>query len=197
MKYKFLFTFFIFLFFSNSAAAQQNPPPPRSAEPLVNISNDLSRISKSVADLNKKLQEFFDTFTTNQGLRLTERQQKMLLAFEILNRAEQRLATLSKLRIELVEKQTKTRNELARVEDEMRDENIERGLAVRGGLKADEVRDARRRVLTVEINSLRSLLGEIQNTLNETNTEIRQTEILINSIRPKLFREIEQELLDF
>jgi peptidoglycan hydrolase CwlO-like protein len=200
MKHKLIFAV-VFLMLSINCPAQSVPNSPaetvRSSDPIEKISGDLSKISKSVAELNKKLKDFFDTFTTNQGLRLTDKQQKMLLAFEILNRAEQRLATLIKLRIELVEKQNKTNGELGRADENLRDENIERGVSLRGTLNADESRESRRRTINAERNNLRNLLNEIQKNLAETNNEISQTEILINNIRPRLFRQIEQELLDF
>jgi uncharacterized protein YlxW (UPF0749 family) len=201
MKYKLIFAVGALLMLSLNCLPQSvqtnSAEPVRSNDPIEKISGDLSKISKSVAELNKKLKDFFDTFTTNQGLRLTDKQQKMLLAFEILNRAEQRLATLIKLRIELVEKQNKTNGELGRAEENLRDENIERGVSLRGTLNADDMRESRRRTINAEKNNLRNLLAEIQRNLAETNNEISQTEILINNIRPRLFRQIEQELLDF
>jgi uncharacterized protein YlxW (UPF0749 family) len=201
MKYKLIFAVGALLMLSLNCLPQSvqtnSAEPVRSNDPIEKISGDLSKISKSVAELNKKLKDFFDTFTTNQGLRLTDKQQKMLLAFEILNRAEQRLATLIKLRIELVEKQNKTNGELGRAEENLRDENIERGVSLRGTLNADDMRESCRRTINAEKNNLRNLLAEIQRNLAETNNEISQTEILINNIRPRLFRQIEQELLDF
>jgi hypothetical protein len=201
MKCKFIVLGLTILFSLSSVHAQQNQSPPAgnqqtplSPDPVVNISNDLAKISKSVQTLNKRLKDFFDKFSSNQGLQLTEKQQKLLLAFEILNRAEQRLAILQKLRIDLVEKQTSVKTLLAKVEDDLREEKINRSIAFEGTTNAELSRENRRRFLNSEQNSLRSLLGEIQNTLTETNLEIRQLEIFVRGIRQKIFPEINNEL---
>ena len=202
MKFKFIVAGLAILFSLSSVSAQQNQPPAGnqqnalSPDPVVNIANDLAVISKSVQTLNKRFKDFFDKFSTNQGLQLTDKQQKLLLAFEILNRAEQRLAILQNLRIDLVEKQTSVRTTLAKVEDDMRDEKINRSVAFEGTTNAELSRENRRRFLTSEQNNLRNLLAEIQNTLTETNSEIRQLESFVRGIRQKIFPEINRELYD-
>jgi len=184
-----------------SIHAQQKQQPPAenqeiavSSDPVVNISNDLSKISKSVQTLNKRFKEFFDIFSSNQGLQLSEKQQKLLLAFEILNRAEQRLAILQNLRIDLVEKQTSVKTTLAKIEDDLREEKINRSIAFEGTTNAELSRENRRRFLSSEQNNLRNLLSEIQNTLSETSSELRQLEAFVKSVRQKIFPEINREL---
>ena len=125
---------------------------------------------------------------------MTDKQQKLLLAFEILNRAEQRLAILQKLRIDLVEKQTSVKTLLAKVEDDLREEKISRSVAFEGTTNAELSRENRRRFLSSEQSNLRNLLSEIQNTLTETNSEIRQLETFVRGVRQKIFSEINQEL---
>ncbi len=203
MKSKFIVLGLTMLFSLSSVLAQQNQPAPAgnqgnpiSPDPVVNISNELAVISKSVQTLNKRLKEFFDKFSSNQGLQLTDKQQKLLLAFEILNRAEQRLAILQKLRIDLVEKQTSVKTLLAKVEDDLREEKISRSVAFEGTTNAELSRENRRRFLSSEQSNLRSLLGEIQNTLTETNSEIRQLETFVRTVRQKIFPEINKELYD-
>jgi len=201
MKCKFIVLGLTILFSLSSVLAQQNQPAPAgnqgnalSPDPVVNISNELAVISKSVQTLNKRLKEFFDKFSSNQGLQLTDKQQKLLLAFEILNRAEQRLAILQKLRIDLVEKQTSVKTLLAKVEDDLREEKISRSVAFEGTTNAELSRENRRRFLSSEQSNLRNLLVEIQNTLTETNSEIRQLETFVRGVRQKIFSEINQEL---
>src|SRR5215212_223613 len=90
----------------SQAAAQPTPAPGdyRIPEMISGMSGNLSRIANSVDKLSGNWKAFFDSFSTNQGLRLSERQQKLLLSFEILNRSEQRLANLQKMRMDLTEK---------------------------------------------------------------------------------------------
>jgi len=111
-----------------------------------------------------------------------------------LNRAEQRLAILQKLRIDLVEKQTSVKTLLAKVEDDLREEKISRSVAFEGTTNAELSRENRRRFLSSEQSNLRNLLVEIQNTLTETNSEIRQLETFVRGVRQKIFSEINQEL---
>lgn len=55
-------------FFSVSAQTDNA----RVVIPLENISAEISKISKSLSELNTKLTTFSQTFNSNQGLRLTE-----------------------------------------------------------------------------------------------------------------------------
>jgi uncharacterized protein YukE len=158
------------------------------------INKQVSRISRSLDDLNKRLANFSETFNSNQGLRLTDKQQKLLLAFEVLNRAESRVSTLTLLKIQLVEKENATRKRISQIDESLRQENLDRSLS--GTTDAESVRDNRRQALNSEKNSLTNLLSEIRDSIEEITTEIRQTELFIRSLRQKLFPEIDKELID-
>ncbi len=192
MKMK-LYLLLIFAFLNSGTALAQNLNP-NNPEPIANISKETSKISKSLESLNEKLKTFTETFAANQGLKLTERQQRLLAAFEYLNRAEQRLATLQLLKINLIEKQSSVKVKIAEIEDGLRPENVDRSVALRGTTNAEELRSNRRQVLNRERTELNALLNEIQNTISETNTEIRQTENFLKSIRQRIFPEIERDL---
>ena len=148
-----LLFFFIVFIFSTEVFAQSNQSNvsiqnnSQAQNPIENISVEISRIAKSVEALNLKLKNFFNTFSSNQGLRLTDKQQKLLIAFEFLNRAEQRLVTLQKLKIDLAEKQTSTNTRNATVENNLRQENIDRNIAITGSTNAEEIRSNRRQLL--------------------------------------------------
>jgi hypothetical protein len=161
---------------------------------IENISEKLTSIAKSLDQLNEKLKTFAETFSSNQGLRLTERQQTVLIAFEFLNRAEQRLATLQKLKIEMTEKQTSVQVKLAENEENLRSESIDRTLG--GTTNAEELRNIRRRVLSRERSDLSSLLAEIEATIRETDSEIKNTEMFLRRIRQRIFPAIDKELSD-
>ena len=93
MKCVALFLPLIFCFANLTVAAQTDNS--RTSYAIENISTEISKISKSLEVIsNKKLGTFSETFNSNQGLRLTEKQQRLLFAFEMLNRAETRLSTL-------------------------------------------------------------------------------------------------------
>ncbi len=164
--------------------------------PIENISIEISKISKSVETLNLRLKNFSDTFSANQGLRLTDKQQKLLAAFEFLNRAEQRLATLQKLKIDFSEKQTSTNVRIATVENNLRQENIDRSIAITGSTNAEEIRVNRRQILYKQKTELNELLNEIRNAMSDTDAEIRQTVMFLKNIRQRLLPEIEKEISD-
>ena len=169
----------------------------QTAESVTNIAKELAKISKSVNDFNERLKNFSETFNSNQGLRLTERQQKLLAAFEFLNRAEQRLSTLQTLKITLSERQTAARMRLAQNESDSKPDSIDRSIAVRGSVgDAEELREYRRRALARQRTEINSLINEIQDSINAVNDEIRQTETFLRSIRSRIFPEILREISD-
>lgn len=186
---------------SENFAQVQNPDPqmwqPNQSDAAIGkISMEITKISKSLEELNLKLQKFTETFSSNQGLKLTERQQKILAAFEFLNRAEQRLLTLQKLRLELSEKQISFKAKLAEIEDALRSESIDRSIVFRGTTDAEELRENRRRNLSSQRNELNQVLSEIYNSLSQTNIEIRETELFLDNIRKRIFPAVENEISD-
>ena len=142
------------------------------------------------------MKDFLDKFGKIGGVNLSEKQQKLLLGFEILNRAEQRLATLQKFQIELVEKQVTVKTRLIQIEQEIKPESIENSTAFTGSTKTVEVRENRLRVLQAERSSLQSLLSQIQGNLNQTGEELGEAQRLVYRLRRILLPQIEQELLD-
>ncbi len=194
MKKKIIFLLIsIFCLSINTSAQTENQVQAIQVE---NISEKLTEISRSLNTLNEKLVKFSETFSSNQGLKLSENQQTILAAFEFLNRAEQRLATLQKLKIELAEKQTSLRLQVSDIEEQLRPESVDRSVAFRGTTKAEELREGRRQALNKEKTELTTIIFEIQNSLNETNNEIRETEQFLRRIRQRIFPAIEREIRD-
>ncbi len=185
--------FLLVLFFASFTVSAQTDNS-RTTYAVENISTEISKISKSLDDLNKKLGTFSETFTSNQGLRLTEKQQRLLFAFEMLNRAETRLSTLQLLKVQLADREATTKRKIAQIEDNLRSENIDRTL--NGTFDAETVRNARRRTLQNERNDLANLLNEIQNSISDADSEIFQTQLFLRRIRQQIFPGIEKELSD-
>ncbi len=205
MKLKALILLTVLLIFAPAFYAQNEQPTSpqldgyynrQTAASVENIAKELANISKSVNEFNERLKIFSQTFNSNQGLRLTDRQQKLLAAFEFLNRAEQRLSTLQTLKITLTERLTAARMRLAQNETDSRPESIERNIAVRGTTDGETMREDRRRALARQRNEINGLISEIQDSINTVNEEIRQTENFIKTIRHRIFPEIQRELSD-
>lgn len=192
MKRVAAFLSLVFCFGFTSVSAQTDNT--NFVVPLENISTQISKISKSLEDLNVKLNNFSQTFDSNQGLRLTEKQQRLLFAFEMLNRAETRLSTLQLLKVQLADRQATTNRKISQLEDSLRSENVDRTL--NGTLNAEDVRNARRRTMQNEKSELTRLLYEIQSSINDTDTEIAETQLFLRRIRRQIFPNVEKEISD-
>lgn len=169
---------------------------PANGNPIDNISSEITKISKSLQTFNKRIKDLLDQFALNKGSQLNDKQQKLLLGFEILNRAEARLVILQKFQIELAEKESSVRSRLAQVEQDARPESLDRNVAFIGTTKTDELREGRRRTLEAERGSLSNLLSQIRGNLTQTSNELRQAEVLVQSLRKKILPQIELEISD-
>ncbi len=194
------FLFFAVMFvFSLQIPAQtnqlENPvsqiQPPNSID---NISVELVKVAKSLQIFNKNFKEFIEH--SSPSAKYSEKQQNLLLAFEILNRAEERLAILQKFQIELTEKQGNTRTRLAQVEQDASSEGIDRFVVLLGTTRTEEIRESRRRTLEAERVSLRQLAGQISQNLSDTNNELRQAASFVKRLRDKILPQIEQQMSD-
>ncbi len=194
--------FFIFvLFFSIRVYAQNNQPaaPPEQlnqpANAVENISVELIRVSNSLQIFNKNFKAFLDRLP--QGIKFSDKQQNLLLGFEILNRAEERVEILQKFQIELTDKQTAVKTRLAQIEQDITPEGIDRIGALYGTTKTEENRESRRKTLDAERYSLRQLAAQLNQNLSDTNDELRQASAFVKRIREKILPQIEQEIANF
>ena len=195
MKSKILFLLTI-LFVSAPTALAQNTNPNQSSYQIENISQEITKISRSLETFNKNVKAFMEQFALTNGNQLSEKHQKLLLGFEILNKAEQRFEILQKFQIELVEKESALKTRLSQIEIEIKPESIDRNVAFAGTTKTEELRETRRQYLTSERNSLQALLSQIRNNLSETTAELRRTEIFVQNLRKKILPQIEMEISD-
>lgn len=169
-------------------------PAVRSADPLQNISNDTDNISRALNTLNNNWRAFFDSFTSNQGLKMSDKQQKILFAFEILNRSEQSVAGLQRSKLDYVERQSRLRLQLASVTDDLLPQSLDRYVALRGTTDAEGLRDIRRQALQKERNDLTDVLGRIQTDLANMDSDIRRIDQFVKNLRQQLFPKVENEL---
>jgi hypothetical protein len=165
-------------------------------DPVASISADLSRIASSVKTLNTTLTEFVEKFAKVPGISLSEKQQRLIMGLEILVKAEQRLATLQKFQIELVEKEGTVRSRLAQVENDMRPQNIERSVAFEGSTAAPEMKESRRQMLYEERMSLTAVLQQIQSNLNDATNNVREAQAQVQRLRRMFLPQIERELAE-
>jgi len=124
-----------------------------------------------------------------------EDKQKILLAnLDILTKAEQRAESLRKERFELIEKENAMHSRLDQIDVDIRPEMIDRSVAMAGSLRPEELREARRKSLAAEKQNLTNLLNEIAVTKNRLEQDILRAEALVEKIRVKLDKDIDDAL---
>jgi len=190
-----LFTFAADLYAQPAALA---PTPVRLAtdEAVENISKNMDRLTQSVESLNRGLKTFFQSYTSSQGFRLSPKQQTLLMAFEVLNRAEQRLVNLQKMRLDIAERQSPIRLQLARIIDDLLPQSVDRYVSTRGTTNAEELKDIRRNALNREKTEISRLLSAMENDMQKIENEVTYTQAFIKNIRERIFPELEKELTE-
>ncbi len=186
-----------------SAQTNQPTPPesqsnyyPQTTDPLQNISQETAKISKAVQTLNNSIKELLEKFMVGKGMQLTDRQQKLLLGYEVLNRAETRLEILQKFQIEMTQKDGEVKTRLSQIEESLMPGSVERDTAFIGTTKGDELRENRRRTLDTERRNLQTLSAQINRNLQQNASELRQAENFVQTLRRKILPAIEAEISD-
>ncbi|HMJ08506.1 MAG TPA: hypothetical protein VK468_05850 [Pyrinomonadaceae bacterium] len=188
--------------FSPAQSSQPIAAPSYSAGPILNtetldtMAANVARISRSVDAMNKNWGSFFSTFSSNQGLRLSEKQQKLLMGLEVLNRMEQSLATNQKQKLDYIERLSKFRLQLSTVTDDLLPQSLDRYVALRGTTDAEELRDIRRQALSKERQELSTVVSQLQRDLDRLSDDIRRSESQLATLRARIFGEVERELAD-
>jgi hypothetical protein len=208
IKFLPLAVFTVGLFFV-SASAQNNTgrvaattSTPETASAGLNpsdvLSFELSELRKTLQSLNSRLRDLNPNRLTPGAKTETveDRQKKILKSLEILNSSEQRAELLRKQLVESVEKETSIRSRVINLEEEMRPENVERNsnMNLIGSTRAPEQRDARRRGLENERNGLRSLLGQIEQSRQRLEDDLRNADGLVVRLRQRVLPLIEREV---
>lgn len=162
--------------------------PEKTAEqPVV---TDAERI-KELTDRIKKLEASQKTEKVDKD----EKRKTLLLNLDILSRAEGRSEALRKQLFEMIEKENSVKTRLDQIDVDIRPENIERTLRLAGSMKPEEVRESRRKSLEAERGNLQSLLSEIQNTKSTINLNLQRSDAIVEKIRLKLEKDIDDSFL--
>lgn len=125
-----------------------------------------------------------------------EKQKRLLLNLDILTRAEQRAETLRKQMFEMIEKENAIKTRLDNIENDIRPEMIDRQVAFAGSLRPEELRDMRKKSLDSEKRNLQNLLTDIQNTRANLETNVQKADQLVEKLRFKLEKDIDDALAD-
>ncbi len=124
-----------------------------------------------------------------------EKQKRLLMNLDILTRAEGRTESLRKQLFEMIEKENSVAARLDQINYDIRPEVIERALQIQGSMKPEEVRESRRKSLEAERQNLESLMTQIQGTRINLEANLQRAEQLVEKLRTKLEKEIDDSLL--
>lgn len=172
----------------NQNQAEQNQPPPRSENRQANQNQNRPTVN-SLDERIRKLEE-------RQGNNADERQKRLAMSLEILSKAEQRAEALRKQLFEMIEKQTQIQSRIEQINFDLRPEMIERYAGMAGTLRPEEVRESRRRTLETEKRNLESLLNQITASRIVLEQNLQKADMLVEKLREKLEKEIDENLSD-
>ncbi|MEK7857103.1 MAG: hypothetical protein AAB288_13515, partial [Acidobacteriota bacterium] len=100
---------FSVIFFTAALSTSAKQAPQQNVDPTMSMAYDMNRIAISVQSMTKTLKDFVDKFAKAEGISINEKQARLVVGMQILVQAEQRVATLQKFQIELVEKEGQLR----------------------------------------------------------------------------------------
>jgi hypothetical protein len=168
-------------------------PTPSLADTQPALSDDTTAKLKELQTRIKRLE---NVQTADKKMTYEQKQKVLLTNLDILTKAEQRSESLRKQRFELVEKESSIRSKLDQIDLDLRPESIERGVAIMGSLRPEELREARRKSLDAEKRNLQTLLNEVVTTRTRLDNDLLRSDALVEKLRAKLEQDIESALAD-
>ncbi|HEY2866675.1 MAG TPA: hypothetical protein VGJ02_06255, partial [Pyrinomonadaceae bacterium] len=166
-----------------------DPSASPSRSPETTLPDETTRKLKDLQTRIKKLE-------TTKPDDYDTKQKRLLTNLDILTKAEQRSEDLRKQRFELVEKENSINLRLAQIEIDSRPEVIERSVATMGSLRPEELREAKRKGLDAEKQSLQSLLNDVTTTRAALDQSLLRSDALVDKLREKLEKDIDDALTD-
>ena len=168
------------------------PPTAGAPEPLLT-----APVTDNSNDRDAQIRELNDRIKTLESANnKAEKQKQLLMNLDILTRAESRAESLRKQLFEIIEKENATNARLNQITAESSGEVIDRSVALSGSLRPEELREQRRKSLEAEKNSLESLLTQIQTNHAALDLSVQKADALVEKIRTKLEKEIDDALAD-
>jgi hypothetical protein len=162
---------------------------PVQKTPVKQAPNDKAKI-RDLNDRVKKLE-------TDHETSYEEAQKRMLMNLDIITRAEARSESLRKQLFDMIDKENNVKARLDQIEFDIQPAIIERNLSMQGGsMKPEEVRENRRKSLESERQNLQSLLTSIQATRATLETNLQRAEVILDKLRNKLEKDIDDSLVD-
>ena len=177
-----------------SRASDQNLLDPQA------LSSPVVPTNEPVADTSARyIEELTNRIKQLEGAKTAtfeDRQKRLLLNLDIITRAEQRSESIRKQLFEMIEKETNLRSRIDQIDADARPEAVERVTIFGGSLRPEEVREARRKSLQAEKSNLTALVTQIQTTRASLERNLERSDQLIERLRFKLEKDIDDSIKD-
>ncbi len=171
-----------------SNQTNENPTGANNSFPAAPVSSE---------DKETQIRQLNDRIKTLESAGAKEAKQKqLLLNLDIMSRAESRAESLRKQLFDIIEKENTTQARIEQINLDARGENIERIVALSGSLRPEDLRDQRRKSLESEKNNLGTLLTQIQTNRISLEASVQRADALVEKVRAKLDKEIDDSLAD-
>ncbi|CAN5879887.1 hypothetical protein BH24ACI1_BH24ACI1_16560 [soil metagenome] len=178
----------------NQIVLGENPPVQTTTETAVpepvNTTEESGEVNTSIKELNARIK----SLESNKQNQYDEKQKRLLLNLDILSRAESRAESLRKQLFEMIEKENTVKSRLEQIQFDSRSEVVDRAVAMVGSLRPEEIRDQRRKSLEAEKRNLESLLTQIQTSRTTLESNVERADFLVEKVRIKLDKEIDDAL---
>ena len=125
-----------------------------------------------------------------------QKQRQLALNLDILTKSEQRSDSLRKQLFEMIEKENTIRGRMDQIDNDIRPESIERSMATVGSLRPEELREQRRRSLSLEKANLQVLLTAVQKNRTDLEMNLQRSDALVEKLRVRIEKEIDEALSD-
>lgn len=144
----------------------------------------------------KELNDRIKTLESTNRNQYDEKQKRLLLNLDILTRAESRAESLRKQLFEMIEKENSIQTKIEQLSFNSRSEEIDRSVAFVGSLRPEELREQRKKSLEAESKNLQTLLIQVQANRATLEDSVQKADFLVEKIRLKLDKEIDEALTD-
>lgn len=180
----------------NQIVLGEIPQTPTTDE-TTGAENNLSTNTVLSDDKETQIKQLGDRIKTLESANgKDEKQKQLLMNLDILTRAESRAESLRKQLFEIIEKESATQARIEQIQIDSRSEVIDRSVAMMGSLRPEELREQRRKSLEAEKRNLEMLLAQIQTNRAALETSVQKADALVEKVRTKLDKEIDDALTD-
>lgn len=143
-----------------------------------------------------ELSERITQLEAKQTKNADEKRKQLLANLDLLTKAEMLTESLRRQLFDVMEKQTSIQTRLDQINYDLRPEMIERYAAFAGSLRPEEVREKRKQTLESEKRNLESLLTQLVATRTTLEQKVQKADSMVERLRQKLEKEIDDALED-